>query len=175
MLSPLDAPREQHSWTLLILTTVLLFGGAGLGCQDAGSSELTDAQEAALTDTIRAQVEEIVRHHDQLDADALLQHYSDDVQSYILGDPYSGAEFRKWYRGQVGAFQSISVEIVNAQVNVLSPRSAVASYRYQERVVDTTGREIPVTGVQTLAFERQEGTWKVVQFHAQHVSPDDGS
>jgi hypothetical protein len=31
-------------------------------------------------------------------------------------------------------------------------------------------RAYPVTGVQTQAYQRRDGTWKVVQFQAQHVS-----
>jgi ketosteroid isomerase-like protein len=152
---------------------VALLGSLGTGCQDAGSRGLTDAQEAALRDTIRAQAEEIAQHHGQLQADAALQHYSDDVQSYVLGEPYTGAEFRTWYRGTVRALESVSVQLTDMQIAILSPESAAVTYRYEEQVRDTTGREYPVTGVQTQAYERRDGTWNVVQFQAQHVSVGD--
>jgi ketosteroid isomerase-like protein len=160
---------ERFSWSLLLLAIVLV-GSVETGCWDAGAQRLTDAQEAALTDTIRAQAEEIVQHHGQLRADAFLQQYSDDVQSYILGEPYIGPKFRTWYRKTVGAFESVSVQVTDMQVTILSPKSAVATYRYEEQVRDTTSREYPVAGVQTLAFKRRDGMWKVVQFQAQHVS-----
>jgi ketosteroid isomerase-like protein len=169
------APGQQHSQPLLLLATAFLLGSLGAGCQDGGSQRLTDAQEDALTDTIRAELDGILRAYNEHRTDAALQHFSEDVQGFVLGTHYSGTEFEKWFRGTVAAQQSVSAEMINPQINVLGPGSAVASFRYREQIVDTTGMEYQIEGVQTYAFNRRAGDWKVVQVQAQHVSPNGGS
>ncbi|MEF8940232.1 MAG: SgcJ/EcaC family oxidoreductase [Salinivenus sp.] len=149
-----------------------LVAGCGGG---SGSSQLSERQEQALTDTIQARVQEMATTWSALRPEPYLNLYSDDVQFYFQGAESSRAEFEKEVRKLMAAYQTYSIEPAPPQIDVLAPDAAVASFRYKGRAVDTTGEARDVTAAMTLVYERRSGAWKIIQAHESLPPPETSS
>lgn len=155
----------------LALGAALLVTGAATGCTQPDSGRMTADREAALSDTILSLAEEIDAAWKNLQPEAYLRHYSDDVQFYYQGSRLGRSAFEEVVRQEMPAIEAWSTEITDTRVEVLGPNAGVASLRYEGEWTDTAGATRDIAAAVTLVFERRDGEWTAVQAH-ESLPPD---
>lgn len=139
---------------------------ASLGCagQQQTQDELTPQEKQALADTIESEARSLLAAWSELEPEPYLQLYSDDVQ-FFFGGWNDRAQFEKVVRKTMAGYQEYPAEIMDMEVEVLGREGAVATLTYRAQPVDTAGESDEFEAAFTLVYERQDGSWKVVQAH----------
>lgn len=157
---------NPNAWQGVAVAVVLSASVALLGCTAQGQQarELTAQEEQALADTIESQARDLLATWSELEPEAYLQLYSDDLQ-FFFGGWNDRAQFEKVVRKTMAGYQEYPAEILEMEVEVLGRDAAVATLTYRAQPVDTAGESEEFEAAFTLVYERQDGSWKVVQAH----------
>lgn len=147
---------------------------AFLGCagQQQSRSELTAQEEQALADSIESRAENLLATWGELEPEAYLRLYSEDVQ-FFFGGWNDRAQFEKVVRKTMAGYQEYPAEIMDMEVEVLGRDAAVATLTYRAQPVDTAGESDEFEAAFTLVYERRDGNWKVVQAHESLISREE--
>lgn len=171
--SPL--PFEGDPLALAVVAAATLaVSAAAVGCAgpERPADELTAQQEQAVADTIESLTENLASTWGELDPDAYLQLFSDDVQFYFQG--WNDREqFEESVRQIMPAYREYPMEITDQRIEVLGRDAAVATLTYRAEPVDTAGRSREGKAAFTLVYERRDGSWKVVQAHESLISEEE--
>lgn len=146
------------------LAGCLLLGSVLIGCDRQDTPELSRERRTAVADTVRS----LIRTPPFPDPGPYLQLFGEDAPFYTEGARFSRTEHEKRVHEIVEASPAENIELDNPdpEVDVLGPRSAVASMLVRGQVTDTAGerRRIPGRAI-TFVFQLRDGEWKVVQAH----------
>lgn len=127
--------------------------------------------EQAVVDTIESLTDDLMTTWSDLDPDAYLQFFSDDVQFYFRG--WSDREqFGKMVRRILSNTREYPYEITDRKIRVLGQDAAVATLIYRAQPVSAKGESSDFEAAYTLVYERRDGAWKVVHAH-ESVTPEE--
>jgi ketosteroid isomerase-like protein len=130
-------------------------------------TELTDAERAAIRDTVTQLADDVFDTFKALDVDGFMTPYGPEfiwAENGVLGtnrDSLVGA----WSGVFAGIQEVTSGEWGEAHVDVLGPDAAVFTATFGWTGVDTSGAEMEVTGVWTTIWARTNEGWKIIHGH----------
>lgn len=141
----------------------LLLGSFLIGCDRQDTPKLSQERRTAVADTVRS----LIRTAPFPDPAPYLQLFAKDAPFYTEGARFSRAEHEKRVHKMVEASSAKNIELnTDPEVDVLGPRSAVASMLLRGQVTDTAGERRKISGgAITFVFQLRDGEWKVVQAH----------
>jgi hypothetical protein len=143
-------------------------------CQNEPAA-LTDAQKAALADSAKTIVRNMVANANKLDFDSYFKDYSGDADTrYVENGALipSLAAFKKQYADMAPILDSLTnmVDVIDAIV--LGP-DAVAITMPDPFIVKAKGRAaVKAHGVWTAIVQRRSGKLQIVQTHESWVNPE---
>ncbi len=158
------------------LSSVLGLSVLLAGCAGIGDGELTDAERAALGDSIRQFANEMVETIDGHDVDGFIGYHLD------------GPDFAWASRGEVtpleshrasmkeyfpGVGRNVHFTLGESTVHVLGRDAAVATSVIHSTNVGEDGEPTSGHEVWSIVVQRIEGEWKVVQVHESYPPPPD--
>lgn len=127
--------------------------------------------EQAVVDTIESLTDDLMATWSDLDPDAYLQFFSNDVQFYFRG--WSDREqFEKMVRRILSNTREYPYEITDRKIRVLGQDAAVATLIYRAQPVSAKGESADFEAAYTLVYERRDGAWKVVHAHESVISEE---
>ncbi len=143
-----------------------------LGCAQPTPSDLTDAQRAAVTDSILAITRGWADAANALDASRLASTITSDPELTFAADgsllliPHDSliSMYRSIYRG----FRSMAFVWDTLRVSVLGPDAGVLSGAGHVAVTDTSGHTDRKGVAVTYVFARRGGRWQLLHGHASH-------
>ncbi len=141
-------------------------------CQPA-TTELTDAQRAAIADTVTQLTDQLLSLTG--DADAWMDLFStgQELRYVQNGVILSRDDLESEMTAFVGACEEQSWAWDDVHVVVLGPDAAAVTATYHGAYTDTTGQTFTFDEiVVTYASARSDGTWKIVQAHEYFAPPD---
>lgn len=141
----------------------LLLGSFLIGCDRQDTPELSQERRTAVADTVRS----LIRTSPFPDPAPYLQLFGKDAPFYTEGARLSRAEHEKGVHEEAETSSPKNLEFTKTEpeVDVLGPRSAVASMLIRGQVTDSAGERRKISGAITLVFQLRDGEWKVVQAH----------
>jgi hypothetical protein len=141
-------------------------------CQPAGT-ELTEEQEAAITDTIIAITDEALAALSALDVDRANAIYGRDfayANNGVIQTDWVSIEAQD--RALYGSLQSASGTWGEKHVRVLGHDAAVAVMAFSASFTDTTGVQTDMEGAVTYVFALLDVGWKIISAHVSELSPE---
>lgn len=136
---------------------------------------MTDAQKAALADTVKAFAMGMVDQMNKGDMKGSMASYSQDASGRfttngVMVDP---AGMQKMNQDMMGMMESMQIKPEKTDVMVLGPDAAVVNSPFTMVVKTKAGKEVSGKGVWTGVIERQAGAWRVVSTHESDVDAQD--
>ncbi|MFN8666293.1 MAG: nuclear transport factor 2 family protein [Gemmatimonadaceae bacterium] len=143
--------------------------GAVVACTppSADTTAVSGASDA-VPDSIRVNMAAFVDAIQARDSARVLAFFAEDssVQA-IEGGIMTRAQMARMIGGFYRSMRSIETAIEGPlQVTVLGPDAAVASGRYVDVFVDTTGARNEVRGIATWVWSKRGGPWQLFHLHA---------
>jgi ketosteroid isomerase-like protein len=135
-------------------------------CQPA-TTEFTDAERAAIRDTVTQLADAVFATFRALDVDGFMAPYGSEViwsENGVLGanrDSLVGA----WSGVFAGIQEVTSGDWGEVHVDVLGPDAAVFTAAFDWTGVDTSEAEVEVAGVWTTIWARTDEGWKIIHGH----------
>ncbi len=159
------------------LASVLSLSVVLAGCAGSSDAELTDAERAALADSVRQFANEMVETVDRHDVDGFIGYHLDgpDFAWASRGETSpleSHRESMKEYFPGVG--KNVHFELGDSRVHVLGRDAAVATSYIHSTNIGEDGEPISGHEVWSIVVHRIDGEWKVVQVHESYP-PSTGS
>jgi ketosteroid isomerase-like protein len=132
----------------------------------AAVSDLTDAQRAAIGDSVEQAWSEIMAGARALDPARIRAGYVQKptvvINGLIIEDYDSQFEgIRRW----LGSLRQLDATYDHVHLEVLTPAAAVATMNHHLWWTDTLGAKGEWHSAWTAVFRRTEGQWKVVYSH----------
>jgi hypothetical protein len=132
----------------------------------AAVSDLTDAQRAAIGDSVEQAWSEIMAGARALDAARIRAGYVQKPTVVINGlivEDYDSQfeETRRW----LGSLRQLDATYDHVHLEVLTPAAAVATMNHHLRWTDTVGAKGEWHSAWTAVFRRIEGQWRIVYSH----------
>ena len=135
-------------------------------CQPA-TTEFTDAERAAIRDTVTQLADVVFEAFRALEVDRFMAPYGSEfiwAENGVLGtnrDSLVGA----WSGVFAGIQEVTSGDWGEVHVEVLGPDAAVFTAAFDWTGVDTSGVETEVAGVWTTIWTRTDEGWKIIHGH----------
>ena len=154
---------------LVLSVSVLL-----AGCAGSGDGELTDAERAALADSVRQFANEMVETIDGHDVDGFIGYHlrSPDFAWASRGEitPLDShdASMKEYFPG-VG--KNVQFKLGDSRVRVLGRNAAVATSFIHSTDIGEDGEATSGHEVWSIVVQRIDGEWKVVQVHESYPPP----
>lgn len=138
----------------------------------AAVSDLTDAQRAAIGDSVEQAWSEIMAGARALDAGRIRAGYAQKpivVVNGLIVEDYDRhfEEVRRW----LGSLKQLDATYDHVHREILTPVAAVATMNHHLRWTDTAGVKGEWHSAWTAVFRLIEGKWKIVYAH-ESVLPD---
>ena len=117
-----------------------------------------------LTRDLTARMKSMQHAEQNLDAPALLEHFSEEPDFCLYSDGQR-IDFVTLAEGITATYdevKSITGSIGRMEVRILSPQHGLVSAEFREVVVTAEDRESSSTGVATWLWQRNGTTWKIV-------------
>jgi uncharacterized protein (TIGR02246 family) len=142
-----------------------------IACQPA-EQRMTEAQRAAIADTVRALTNEVMAAFDQIDVDRAFSYYSDaeDAGYAEGGKLYSFEALVAQYRAIYAGLRDQKGELRESKTTVLVPDAAVLTAGGAYSMTDTTENTFGGQFAWTLVWVRRDGKWKILHSHASEVA-----
>ena len=145
------------------------------GCWSTASAPPSDAERAAIADTIDSLAEELFDAARTLDPEGIFAHLSPDSQIYIAVDGQlitNRAEFETVVRTDYGGLRSQSFEFTRNETVVLGRDVAITWTLGPLSTMDTLGvATAPRSLAATLVWHREEDGFKLVAVHESLPDP----
>ena len=163
-------PEGTHPMRMPLIT--LLTAGALLGCREAPDA-FTDAERAALTDTIVQRMHDYVAAVEALDPERVAALYADDPDFLVYSD---GQRFTRdsllaVVSGMGSALRSVEATWDTIEVTPLRRDFALAAAPFRRTLTDTAGAVVHDWGTVTWVWMRRAGVWRLIHGHGVHY-PD---
>jgi uncharacterized protein (TIGR02246 family) len=142
----------------------------GMACQPPAQTGMTDAQRAAVADTVRRQTDAFIAAFNHMDPNefiaqmAINESFAESGRLYPSRDSVSGT-----VRTFVAGIRSLEVGWDQVQVTVLAPDAAVVTGTFHENFVDKAGKTTKLHGAWSGVYQRRDGKWGIVQAHESYV------
>ena len=124
---------------------------------------LDNQQIEVLTRDLTARMKSMQQAEQNLDAPALLEHFSGEPDFCLYSDSQR-IDFATLAEGITATYdevKSITGSIGRMEVRILSPQHGLVSAEFREVVVTAEGRESSNTGVATWLWQHDGTTWKI--------------
>lgn len=136
---------------------------------------MTDAQRAALADTVKTFALSMVDKMNKGDMQGSMASYTQDAsgrftENGVMNDP---AGMQKSNQDMMGMMESMQIKPTKVDVIVLGPDAAVVNSPFSMTVKTKAGKEVTGQGVWTGVVQRQAGAWRVVSTHESDVNAED--
>jgi uncharacterized protein (TIGR02246 family) len=139
-------------------------------CQPA-TTELTDAQKAAIEEEVRQVWDDMGDAWNARDFDRVRPFLADDLRWGISPWPFlTMEEIEPEFRAYLSGISETTLEDEDSFVRVLGPDAAVYSWTSHETVVDVNGVSSSVRTAGTFVWARVDGVWKVVHGHQHPIA-----
>ncbi len=144
------------------------------GCAGSGDGELTDAERAALADSVRQFANEMVETIDRHDVDGFIAYHlrSPDFawasRGAITPLDSHDVSMKEYFPG-VG--KNVHFKLGDSRVRVLSRDAAVATSIIHSTNIGEDGEATSAHEVWSIVVQRIDGEWKVVQAHESYPPP----
>lgn len=152
----------------IAVATVALVLSATVSCAPSAPAALSDAQRAAIADTVKQQAARLYEAENRRDADVFIAEATDDPDfRYVAnGNLFPSKDsLSKSAHARVKSLKSLTYTLKDAGVTVLSPDAAVFTGSYDETAVDSTGKTLTFRDGWTAVYARRNGQWKIVHGH----------
>jgi uncharacterized protein (TIGR02246 family) len=153
------------TWAVILFT--LAAGCSGKPVTPAART-LTPEYRAALTDTISALSDSIIKAGERRDATAMTARFLDGPEAAFGGAGglvLSAEQLRFNVSAGYKTIRSQQMETMEQRVAILSSDAAVTTGWGNFTAVDTTGATARGKQAFTFAWARHEGVWRVIQAH----------
>ena len=140
-------------------------------CQPV-TTDLTNEDVGAITDTITAITDEVLAALSALDVDRANAMYSRDcvyTNSGTIMTDWTAIEEQD--RAMYGSLQTASGTWGEEHVRVLGHDAAVAAMNFSASFTDTAGVQTDMEGAATYVFALLDDGWKIVQNHTSSLPP----
>jgi ketosteroid isomerase-like protein len=143
------------------------------GCARPAATALTEAERAAIGDSVTAAMRSYEAAIKVRDAERVLAHYVQTPQFRLVDNEtvYSYDALRPMVQGLFGSLRSYEGGFGPIHVNALSRDVALADAPYTDVYTDTTGTVTRVHGVVTWVWVHGADGWRIV--HGQAFSAPD--
>jgi hypothetical protein len=141
-------------------------------CQPQPSS-LTDAQKAAIADSARAVVQDVVRGVQGLNGPAVFARFSSDPDARFLENGFlyaSYSAFKDSLYGDFPTLDSLSAQIVASDVVVLGAEAAVITESFRFKAMTKAGEDLEGQGVASIVVQLRAGRWQIVHSHESELN-----
>jgi hypothetical protein len=133
---------------------------------------MTDAQRAAVADTVRQQTDAFIAAFNHMDASVFIEQTATIEAFAESGTLYPSADsLARQVRGFVAGIRSLDVGWDQLHVTVLAPDAGVVTGTFHENVVDKAGKTTKFHGAWSGVYQRRDGKWRIVQAHESYTNP----
>ena len=154
-----------------LLCTALGLFLSQIGCQPAGSPELTQCQREAIADTVEQTVTDWFEAFVELNAEAYARYIGEDLIVAGDGGYLSTDQGGPAWSGSFDSFHEATGTIEIENLEVLGPNAAVVNWRVDVRWILKSDRVAHHTGLATAVVARRDGQWKMIRQHESGVRP----
>lgn len=153
--------------SLFPLAALVILGAA---CQQPAQTGMTDAQRAAVADTVRRQTDAFIASFNRMDASVFIDQIATNEAFAETGALYPSRDsIIATVRGFVAGIRSLEVGWDQVHVTVLAPDAAVITGTFHESFVDKAGKATKLHGAWTGVYQRRDGKWGIVQGHESYT------
>ena len=155
-----------------MLTVVAL---AGLAACQPKSAAMTDAQKAAMADSVRTMVSSIVDQMNKGDMNAGMAMYSADLDARYTenGMTYPSLDaMKKMSQDMSGGMESMNIKTDAIDVMVVGPDAAVVTSPFHMSAKPKGKPVYQTQGVWSGVVMRRGGRWQIVSVHESVMHPD---
>jgi ketosteroid isomerase-like protein len=147
----------------------LLFASASIlaGCE-RGEAHITEQQERAVVASVDSATRAFEAAQRALDAERVVAHLAPEFYMHADGQRIGYDSVVTNIRRDFSQARHVEPGFQAIDVLVLSPRTALASFRYRDSVVAADGALRRFRGATTLAWTRRGTGWLIVYAHADH-------
>lgn len=143
---------------------LILAAGLVSGCGFA--PPLSEEQSREIAAEVEAAQSQLLEAARAVDADGVVTLLADEGRFHFNGNPLTNEEGRAFTRRAYASLTRQEIVVEDQGVRVLGPNAAVVSGQGHVRGVDTAGTAAePVDVIWTFVWERQDGSWRVVDSH----------
>lgn len=161
--------------TFYFLALIILTGAITTSCcrKDAafGGKEIR-----AIGDTINGMMDKVMAFASEGNADSAFQYLTEDTIAWFFtgGLAYSRQELLAMFKSQFAGMKQQKIAVLNSQVMVLSPGSAVWTCIADDFAEMKDASKIRQWLSETWIWHRDSGGWKVIHYHESVLRmPDD--
>jgi hypothetical protein len=154
--------------SFVVLALVII----AFGCQSQ-QSPLTDAQKAAIADSARAVVQDVVKGVQSLNGPAAFARISSDPDARFLENGFlyaSYSAFKDSLYGDFPTLDSLSVHSDVSDVVVLGAEAAVVTQSFHFTATTKAGEDLEGQGVASIVVQLRAGRWQIVQTHESELN-----
>ena len=129
---------------------------------------LSDAQRAAITDTVKQLASQLFEAENRRDADVFISQATDDPDfRYVAsGNLFPSKDsLSRAAHARVKSLKSLTYTLKTSGVTVLSSEAAVFTGAYDETAIDSLGKSQTFRDGWTAVYARRHGQWKIVHGH----------
>jgi ketosteroid isomerase-like protein len=152
----------------------LLALATAMACQPAPVT-MSDAQKAALADSVKAFAMGMVDKMNKGDMKGAMASYSQDAGARYTnnGMMMDAAGMAKMNQDMAPMMAGMQIKPDKADVIILGPDAAVINSPYSMTMKSPAGKTVSGKGVWTGVVQRQAGAWRVVSSHISDVNAED--
>jgi hypothetical protein len=154
--------------TLFVLALVFIASG----CQPQPSA-LTDVQKAAITDSAKAVVQEVLNGIQNLNGTGVFARISSDPDARFLENGFlyaSYGAFKDSLTGDLPTLDSLSIQPVASDVVVLGAEAAVVTESFRFTAATKAGEDLEGQGVASIVVQLRAGRWQIVHSHESELN-----
>jgi uncharacterized protein (TIGR02246 family) len=142
------------------------------GCR-AGPPDFTEAEKAAVVQTVTSLTKDFVTAASRADLDATFRFFSSDADAAVLnlGTRYTRQAIIELYRPIYASLRGQEIDIGQPVVAVLSPEAAVLSTQGRFTATYRSGAQVSSQFAWTLVWVRRNGQWSVLHAHQSFPEP----
>ncbi len=148
---------------LLLLSTASL-----TACLVMGEKPLTSNDRTAIGDSIRSMMNDVNGAAVAMNAQKYYQYLSasPDARRFDNGDAYPSADsLTKTFAGAFDALDSLRSRFTDVQVAVVSRNAVSVAAQIAFTAYGKNGQSFETKGAVTALFQREDGAWKITQWH----------
>lgn len=133
---------------------------------------LSEAEQAALTNTITQRMEEYLTAVESLDPAQVAPMYLDDPAFRVWSDgrPLDRAGLLELIGGLGQALRSFEASWDTVEVTPLGRDAALAAASFRRTLIDTAGTVVNDWGSVTWVWVLRDGTWRLIHGQAVHLA-----
>ena len=154
--------------SLIVLALVIIASG----CQPQPLA-LTDVQKAAIADSARAVVQDVVKGVQNLNGPGVFARISSDPDARFLENGFlyaSYGAFKDSLYGDLPTLDSLSIQSVASDVVVLGAEAAVVTESFRFTAATKAGEDLEGQGVASIVVQLRAGRWQIVHSHESELN-----